>query len=402
MNSIAGFSFGKKKTGHVHTRNVLAALIVLFLMVLAFASIGLFPAHAAAATQTLNTVQIEVQTTNSSLSSYYLTVYNSTGYPVVSSSSSYPGFGAMLPSGDYLFVVTATIQYQYCCPIMYATGSSGTVSTPPTTNGSSTGSPIAYPVKYPTVEYGYAMKQISGADSFTIQTSSITSVPTSDVTVHVSYSNGTAAAGAYVGASIIGSYYYLPTADWVMWGKTGSDGSFTLKVPSLPVEVYASTSVFVDMPKSLTTYVTTIGGEKINVTAYWQPTYVYLEGYALIVPPQTSASITLHAQQLPYYGIPYATGQTTPPIQSGTDVKTATTVGSGAPQTNQASGPTNQPQIIPPFSTTAIASPVASTSGSLLGSASELMLVGITIVAAALAATFGTMLVLRRKPVAER
>ena len=386
----------KKKEQYSSTGIASAALIGLFLLTLALGAGGLFPAHAAAAAQTLNNVQIQVQTTNSSLSSFYLTVYNSTGYPVASSSSAYPGFGAMLPSGSYLFVVTATLPYPYCCVETYAAVSSSSGTAPPVANGSSSGSAVIYPVKYPPVEYGYAMKEITGADSFTIQTSSMADVPTSDVTVHVSYANGTAASGAYVSASIIGSYYYYPTANWVMWGQTGPDGSFTLKVPSLPVEVYAYTSIPVNLPKNLTTYVTTIGGEKVNVTAYWQPTYTYLEGYALIIPPQTSANITLHVQQPRYYVTPYATGQTTPPYLSGTAVQTVTTFTTGAPQTKQPSGPTNQPQVIPPFGAIAVTATVVPTSVPWFGTASDLILLGITIVAVAVAA-FGMVLVLRRK-----
>ena len=397
MNSTTGIGFRWKKEGYSLARSGSAALIVVFLVALALGLASLFPAHAAAAAQTLDNVQIQVQTTNSSLTSFYLTVYNSTGYPVVSSSSAYPGFGAMLPSGSYLFVVTATLPYPYCCLETYDTGSSsGTVSPSPATNGSSTGSAVIYPVKYPPVEYGYAMKEIAGADSFTIQTSAMADVPTSDVTVHVSYANGTAASGAYVSASIIGSYYYYPTANWVMWGQTGPDGSFTLKVPSLPLEVYAYTSIPVNLPKNLTTYVTTIGGEKVNVTAYWQPMYVYLEGYALIIPPQTSANITLHVQQPRYYVTPYGTGQTTPPYQSGTAIQTVTTVTTGAPQTKQPSGPTNQPQVIPPFGAIAVTTTVVSTSVPSFGTASDLILLGITVVAVAVAA-FGMVLVLRRK-----
>lgn len=372
------------------------ALIIIFLAVLSSGFAGqAFPVHeVAAASQPLNNVEIQVQQTNSSLTSYYLTVYNSSGYPVISSSSQYPGFGAMLPSAAYLFVVTATLQYPYCCPVTYATGSasSGSVSPPAATNESSTGSSTVYPINYPPVEYGYAMKQISSATSFTIQTSSITNLATYDVTAHVSYANGTAASGAYVQASIVGSYYYLPTANWVMWGQTGSDGSFTLKVPSLPVEVYAYSSVFVNLPKSLTTYTTTMGGEMVNVTIYWQPTYVYLEGFALVLPPKATANITLHVQQPRYYVTPYSPGQPTPEIQS---VKTTTTVTAGGTQGNQPSGPTNQPQIIPPFSSeTAISQ---STSGSYFGSPSEQLLLAITIAAVVIAA-FSVIFALRRKP----
>ena len=356
-------------------------------------SAGLIPFHTAVAAQTLNNVQIEVQTTNSSLTSYYLTVYNSTGYPVISSSSEYSSFGAMLPTGTYLFVVTATLHYSYYYPLTYATGSSGTA--PPVAGGSATGSSVIYPAKYPPVEYGYALKEISGSTALTIQTSSITDVPMSSVTVHVSYANGTAASGAYVSASIVGSYYYYPASDWVMWGQTGPDGSVTLNVPSLPVEVYAYSSVLVNLPKQMTTFVTTVGGENVNVTAYWQPMYVYLEGYALVMPPQTSANITLHVQQPRYYVTPYGTGQTTPTYPSGTNTQEATTTGVITP--TQPSGPTNQPQIIPPFGSSGATITTVTTSTPLFSSTTGLALVGITIVAALVAAVLGMMYISRKR-----
>ena len=57
---------------------------------------------------TLDNVQVLVQTTNSNMTSYSLTAYNSSGYEVVSSTSNYPGFGLELPSGTYLITVTAS------------------------------------------------------------------------------------------------------------------------------------------------------------------------------------------------------------------------------------------------------------------------------------------------------
>ncbi len=397
INSIPGISAGSK-IRRFNSKILYAVVAVGVFATLALSSgMNLFPSQAAATDMSLNNVQIEVQTTNSSLTSYYLTVYNSTGYPVISSSSQYGEFGAMLPSGTYLFVVTATLQYPYCCPITYATGSGTASAGAPTssvTNGSSTGSSVIYPITYPQIEYGYAMKEITGAVSFTIQTSSMSNVPTSDIKVHVSYANGTAASGAYVSASIIGSYYYFPTSNWIMYGQTASDGTFTLKVPTLPLEVYAYSSIYVNVPKNLTTYTTTIGGEKVNVTVYWQPMYVYFEGYDLVLPPDTTSNITLHAQQQNYYVTPYAKGETTPLVQS---VKTTTVVTSGAIGQYQPSGPTNQPQIIPPFS---LGTTTQSASGTPFGTSSEQLLLGVTLVAVAIAA-FSLAFALRRRPANE-
>jgi hypothetical protein len=48
-----------------------------------------------------------------------------------------------------------------------------------------------------------------------------------------------------------------------------------------------------------------VGGEKANVTAYWQPTYVGLAGLALIVPPAASAPIVMHVKQPDYWVMPH-------------------------------------------------------------------------------------------------
>ena len=328
-----------------------ALLVALTLLVALGAGAGLSFAHAAS-TQTLNNVQIQVQTTAVNFTSYYLTVYNSSGYPIVTSSSEYPGFGAMLPSGTFLFVVTAN-QPNYCnCCAPYATGASQGSSTsgaPSGTVSSSGPASIVCPmIVFPSEEYGYALKQISGPTSLTIQTSPLSGVPTSKVGVHVSYFNGTAASGVYVSASLIGGSYYYggPKTNWIMSGQTGSDGSFTLVVPSLPVEVNAYISVPVNIPKSITTYQTNIGGQEINVTVYWQPTYVYLEGSALVIPPQTSASITLHVQQP--YAIPLlAQGGVAPAPLGAPNAQGA--VNSSVTQVTQTSGTVTQPQTISPF-----------------------------------------------------
>jgi disulfide bond formation protein DsbB len=49
---------------------------------------------------------------------------------------------------------------------------------------------------------------------------------------------------------------------------------------------------------------TTIGGQTVNVTVYWQPTYIGLSGSGLLLPPQNSISITLHYQQPDYWVMP--------------------------------------------------------------------------------------------------
>jgi len=60
-----------------------------------------------------------------------------------------------------------------------------------------------------------------------------------------------------------------------------------------------------------------IGGEKVNVTVYWQPSSMGLAGDALIIPPTTSASITLHVQTPTYWATPYGAATGTALSSSG-------------------------------------------------------------------------------------
>src|SRR3989442_1571537 len=122
-------------------------------------------------------------------------------------------------------------------------------------------------------------------------------LPSSNVTITASYLNGTAASGASVSAYIVGEWYWWGNSNnrLVLWGQTDKTGKVDLIVPSVPVEVSAWAWLPVNLPSHQTTVQTTVGGEKVNVTVYWQPTYVGLAGSALIIPPKTGASITLHA-----------------------------------------------------------------------------------------------------------
>src|SRR5580698_4756044 len=62
----------------------------------------------AAAGASLNPVELSMQTQNlTSVSSYDLVAYNSTGIPVASYTGQYPQVTFELPSGTYLFAATA-------------------------------------------------------------------------------------------------------------------------------------------------------------------------------------------------------------------------------------------------------------------------------------------------------
>lgn len=275
-------------------KSVRSGFVTLLVGVLLVGGLGLVPAHATSTT--LNNVQVFVQTTNADISSYSLTAYNSSGYQVASSTNTYAGFGLELPSGTYLITVTATpTGSDY--PIVYATG----VATP--SNGSS--GVVSPPIKEPVIEYGYVLQSISGPVSLNIKTAPIDNVATTNVHMSVSFANGTAASGVWVDGSVVGSYYY-GGSNTVMDNQTGAGGSVTLMVPDLPILLQGYISLPINVPETTTTTTTTVGGQPVNVTMYWEPNYVELTGTALIIPPQTSAQMTLQVQQSNYMVEPLA------------------------------------------------------------------------------------------------
>ena len=137
-----------------------------------------------------------------------------------------------------------------------------------------------------------------------ISTSQIDTMNTTQITITAKFLNGTAAAGTYVDASIVGGGYWYPSDSSItMSGQTGSDGVVTLQVPAVPLELTAWNWISVNLPTTQTTTQVTIGGSPVNVTVYWQPTYVGLAGSQLIIPPTTTATITMKAQQPNYWSL---------------------------------------------------------------------------------------------------
>jgi len=243
-----------------------------------------------------NNVQVFVQTASSLPDYFTVSAFNISGYMVASSQTQYPAASFELPDGQYIFTVTADQSsnqiYYTPSPAVGANVAQGNLAMP-------------Y-YEAPVVEYGYVIQQVSGSTTFTISTQNVTSFPTTTLTIEVVYANGTAAEGATVSASVVGSWYYWgyePNA--VMWNTTQADGTATLVTPQAPVQIDAWNWIPVNLPNNLTTVPVIVAGEEVNVTVYWQPTYVGLAGSALIVPPQTSAPITLHVQQPNYWVMPY-------------------------------------------------------------------------------------------------
>jgi hypothetical protein len=281
----------------------------------------------AGAAPNLSPVQLSVQTKNlTTVSSYDLVAYNSTGAAVASYTGQYPRVTLELPLGTYLFAATANGPSPTYSPVCYAKGAagSGAASPPalPNNPGSGASSAIAYPCccTNPMLEYGYSLTQVSGSTTVNISTQAPTAIPTSTVSVSVTYKNGSAVSDAYVSANVVGANWYWGDSSRVtMYAQTAANGVAHLVVPSVPLAVTASKSVQVDLPKGQTTTQVNIGGQLVNVTLYYGPSYVYESATALLIPPQTSLNMVVTAQtgypMIPYGVGPIAAGQAT--VSSG-------------------------------------------------------------------------------------
>jgi len=291
--------------------STLASIFLLGILVPAVAFVA-----SAGASPTLDNLQVTIQTSESLPFQYSLTAYNTSGYSVANFGGSYPEASFGLPDGVYL--ITASAYYQsnyYCnmCPMAKAA------------NGST-----AMPIRYMPPEYGYAVVKLTGPTQITITTKNSTQAPLTDFPVHVQFENGTAAVGASVSGYVVGSNY-MYSQDWVTYGQTGASGDFTLVLPDARIQVSVSMSIPIELPKNISTIPIEVGGQKVNVTVYWQPNYVYLSGQALILPPESSAQITLKVQQSYPYPIYYSGGSTgSGPVTTVTETA-ATTAASAQP-----------------------------------------------------------------------
>lgn len=325
----------------------MGASAVVFVLLLAL----LIPAAVAMASAPLDTLQVTIQTPDNIAYQYTLTAYNTSGYQVASFSGAYPEAAFGLPAGTYLVTATAYSQRGYCLQCLMPLSANGT----------------AVPIKYQPPEYGYAVVKLAGPTQVTIKTANSSQAQTVDVPVHVQYVNGSAASGAYVSAYVVGGNYQY-SQGWVTYGQTGQGGNFTLVVPQAPIQVNAHLSVPIQLPKNVSVITTDVGGQKVNVTVYWQPSSVYLSGETLILPPETGATITLEAGQQYPYPIYYSTGP------SG-GVTTITTVTSTAASGGAQAGSPAQTGQISPFEPSSLQlSPTSTNSGYSLALIGEVIL----------------------------
>ena len=304
--------------------------------------VGSLPQVATA--QSFDNVQIFVTPSAQLPYSYTYTAYNTTGSLVATYQAQLPAAAFEVPPGDYLFTVSAVYQnYVACldCPIVAGgqTQPGGSQAMPP------------YKYQQPASEYGYLLAHVDGPKTYTISTMNVTTFPTTTIGVKASFVNGTAAPGAYVSASVVGQWYYwwAATSNGSNWAQTGPDGTATLVVPKAPVIVTGWLWVPVNLPTNQTTVVKNIGGQDVNVTVYWQPTYVGLSASTLVIPPSTSANLTLRYQEPTYWAMPGGI-QYAGMGQSGSGQATVASQPTGVPsQMLQASGSgSNQQQFFVP------------------------------------------------------
>ncbi len=375
-----------------------ASVITLFLVGLSSPQIlaAASTACGLATVATLDPVQVSIQTKNlTSVSSYDLVAYNSTGTPVASYTGQYPRVTLDLPSGTYLFAATASgptpSQQTACCACVQS--GAATTSTPPApkaNSGPSTSSAIAYPCYYsnPPLEYGYSLTQVSGSDSLTIATQPPSSIPATDVTISVSFKNGTAVSGAYVSASVVGAdLSWGANSNLSMYAQTAANGVAQLVVPAVPLTVAASESVQVNLTQTQTTVQVDVGGQPVNVTLYYSPNYVYLSASALFLPPQTSLTMVLTAQtQSP--PILYAGGPASSTASPNSSQGQQGPQGAAAATSSSQSRTAAQISAIPPIPTSDLVSS-ASTKPSPNISGVTLLAIGMIAIAGAVAAIVG-------------
>ncbi|MGA1974402.1 MAG: hypothetical protein ABSG92_02095 [Conexivisphaerales archaeon] len=309
--------------------SLLLCISIVGMLVATIGGLALSPAFGATS---YDNVQVFVQTTNMTEGIFTIAAYNSSGSLVSSTQTVYPAASFELPDGSYLFTVTAMDQtnyYSYPVPLVGSgTAVSGAVSATDIV-------PATY--EYPKAEYGYVMEQISTSTTLNIKTTPIENITLTEVSVQVLFANGTVAADASVSASVVGAWYwwYGPAVDLQMYAQTGVDGVAQLTIPSVPVDVTAWDWVQVNLPSNQTTVPYNVGGETVNVTVYWEPTYVGLGGSALIIPPQNSATITLHIQQPTYwYASNGASIGATAPTAEGTTTTATPSIGTESDSTS--------------------------------------------------------------------
>ena len=289
--------------------------------------------------ESYNNVQILVTAASAKAYSFQFAAYNLTGSLVAAYQTQFPAAAFELPSGGYLFTVSAT-EYDrvgYACPLVGGASQGSGTTQPATAPTKPSATPAIIPFcSPPASEYGYAVESVSGPQQIAIQTRNITEFPTTAVTVKASYINGTAVTDASVSASVVGEWYYWwgPNSSIVTYSQTDKSGIAHLILPSAPSVVTAWKWLQIFTPKNQSTIETNIGGQEVNVTVYWEPTYVGLSASGLLIPPQNNINLTLRYQQPSYW------------VMAPGVISKGAYVG-GAPNATVASQPSGTPSLAP-------------------------------------------------------
>ena len=317
---------GEKVTGGRRSGVIISMTLAMALLGVLPVLGGTTPALAAADSLSYNSLKVLVHTADNFAGTYVFSAYNSSGWLVAWSQSEYPTSSFELPSATYLITVNAFQQDYYPC-YAYAVQATASSSVADAEVGRDMPGVMPPCLSYvPKSEYGYSLQAISTSTTMSINTQPL-SQTSSKLSIHVEYPNGTAASDVSISAYVVGASYWWGGNEnnFVMYAQTGMDGLANLVVPSVPVELTASKSIPVELPKNETTVQTIVAGEKVNVTVYWQPMYVNFGSSALIVPPQSSLTMTLHFQQPNYWPMPYEVqGKGAPVPDAGTVWGTAT------------------------------------------------------------------------------
>ena len=335
-------------------RNFLLLITFVSIVGLGILSLGSFSPVSAAVE--FNNVLVNIHTSSIQADYFVVNAFNMSGYLESSVQTHYSAASFELPNDQYIFTVTANNQsnsvYSPVPLLSPSSGAAGSSSLP------------SLPIYIaPAVEYGFSVKQINSSTTISITTQNVTQFPTNSLAVTVQYPNGTAAVGASVSASVIGSsYYWGYEPNVVTWATTGADGVANLTVPTAPVQINAWIWIPYNETGSSTPPNVGAPSQIVNGSVIAYPIYVGLAGSSLVVPPQTSATITLHDQQPNYWVTPYVaaatpSGTTAVPNSSGSSVA----AGPGSVPSEVYAQQQGNPnlQSYPAPSTTAIPQPTA-------------------------------------------
>jgi hypothetical protein len=366
------------------------------LLLATFVVSGFAPAIQPAAAASFNNVQVFASISPNQSYNFAFAAYNLSGSLVASYQGPFPAAAFELPAGGYLFTASAThfTPFKgYACPVV-----AGAPTPAPASSPKDSGSAMPISCNPPSSWYGYQSVTVTGSQTINIQMQNVSKLPTTSVTVKVSYVNGTAASDASVYASIVGEWYYWygQNNGITMNAQTDSNGVAHLVIPAAPSVITAWKWVPVFDARNRTSVITNVGGEKVNVTMYWEPTYVGLSGSGLLIPPQNSLSITLHYQQPDYWIMPMGVNAKGAFAQGGQGATVASQP-TGAPSLASSASGAQGNQYYLPAQIPAIQQSGAAQVPTTAASISSLWTIGAVAAILAIAGAAAAMVVTRRR-----